>query len=87
MDPETVIDIISLTLWTALKIALPMLLAALVTGVFISLIQAMTQVQEMTLTFIPKIFAVIATMLLSMSYMINVLTEFTREIFSRLTIP
>ena len=87
MEPEVVIDIVTLTLWTALKVALPMLAAALGTGLMISLLQAMTQVQEMTLTFIPKIFAVIAALMLSMSYMINTLTEFTREIFSRLTVP
>ena len=87
MEPEVVIDVISMMLWTALKVALPMLLAALGTGLMISLLQAMTQVQEMTLTFIPKIFAVVAALMLSMSYMINTLTEFAREIFSRLTIP
>jgi len=69
-------------MFTAMLVAAPMLLAGLIVGVVISLFQAVTQVHEMTLTFIPKILAVVGVMLLVMPWMIRVLLGFTRQVFA-----
>ena len=64
-----------------------MLLAGLVVGIAISLFQAITQIHEMTLTFIPKILAVAAVMLFTMPWMMRVILGFTRHIFSLISSP
>lgn len=63
-------------LWIAMMISLPMLTAALVTGVAIGLLQALTSVQEMTLTFVPKLAAMLAVFWVSMGFMTQTLTGF-----------
>ena len=68
------------TLLTALMLAAPMLLAGLVVGVTISLLQSMTQVQEMTLTFIPKIVSVVTVMILLAPWMLSLITSFFHRI-------
>ena len=62
--------------WVVLAIAGPMLLAALVVGVGIGLLQALTQVQEMTLTFVPKVGLMLAVFWVSMSFMTAILAGF-----------
>ena len=64
-----------------LMISSPLLLFALVVGVTISIFQAITQIQEMTLTFIPKIVAVALALLIFLPWMINLATDFTRHMF------
>jgi flagellar biosynthetic protein FliQ len=59
-----------------------MLLAGLVVGLLISIFQAMTQIHEITLTYIPKILAVVVVMIFTMPWMINIVCGFTRELFS-----
>ncbi|SIO49879.1 flagellar biosynthetic protein FliQ [Rhodovulum sp. ES.010] len=63
-------------LWIAVIISLPILTAALVTGVAIGLFQALTSVQEMTLTFVPKLAAILIVFWVSMSFMTETLTSF-----------
>ena len=81
MTPEFAIWVTKQMMFTAIMIAAPMLIAGLVVGILISLFQAMTQVHEMTLTFIPKILAVVVVMLFTMPWMISIVSGFTREIF------
>jgi flagellar biosynthetic protein FliQ len=81
MTPEFAIWITKEMMFTAIMVAAPMLIAGLVVGIIISLFQAMTQVHEMTLTFIPKILAVVGVMLFTMPWMISIVSGFTREIF------
>jgi len=64
----------------ALLIASPVMLVGLVVGVIISLIQALTQIQEMTLTFVPKIIAIFATIFLLLPLMMIKMSEFTERI-------
>lgn len=64
-----------------LQIGGPILVIALVVGLVISLIQALTQVQEMTLTFVPKILVIFASLIFLMPFMLSTLTGFTRELF------
>jgi len=80
MTQEFAIFIMRETLVTALMLAAPMLLAGLVVGVTISLIQSMTQLQEMTLTFIPKIVAVVTVMILFAPWMIGLVTGFFHRV-------
>ncbi len=66
-------------LWIAFVISLPILIVALVTGVTIGLIQALTSVQEMTLTFVPKLGAIVVVFWISMGFMTNTLVSFFHD--------
>lgn len=77
-------DIVRETFWTASLISAPMLLVALIVGVGVGLFQALTSVQEMTLTFVPKVGAMLIVFWVSMSFMTQTLvTFFTGEIIPR----
>lgn len=65
-----------------LILSLPMLLVGLVVGLLISIFQATTQINEMTLTFVPKILAVIIVIIFTMPWMLNMLLDFTAKIFN-----
>ena len=65
-----------------LVLSLPMLLVGLVIGLLISIFQATTQINEMTLTFVPKILAVIVVIIFTMPLMLNMLIDFTARIFN-----
>jgi flagellar biosynthetic protein FliQ len=76
MTAETLYDVLRQGLWTAVLISAPMLAVALVMGVLVGLFQALTSVQEMTLTFVPKVGAMIAVFWVSMSFMTATLVSF-----------
>ena len=69
LDETLFFDSMRQALWTALIISLPILVVALVTGVTIGLLQALTSVQEMTLTFVPKLAAIVAVFWATMGFM------------------
>ncbi len=85
MTPETVATIGKEAIETVLLIAAPMLGFGLVVGIMISVFQAATQIQEMTLTFVPKIVAVFIALLIFFPWMMQTMIEFTRELI--LSIP
>ncbi|WP_027327503.1 flagellar biosynthesis protein FliQ [Helicobacter pametensis] len=64
-----------------LMISLPMLLAGLVVGLLVSIFQATTQINEMTLTFVPKILAVIVVLIFTLPWMLHVVLDYTKSIF------
>jgi flagellar biosynthetic protein FliQ len=66
-------------LWVAVKISLPMLVVALAMGLLVGLLQALTSVQEMTLTFVPKLAAMLGAFWISMGFMTETLTGFFRD--------
>jgi len=68
-------------LWVALLVSSPLLIAGLVVGVLISTFQAVTQIHEMTLTFIPKIVAVVGTLLFFLPWMLDRVVVFSESIF------
>ena len=70
--------------FVALLVAAPMLLAGLIVGVVISIIQTATSIQEQTLTFIPKILAVVVALILCLPWMINTLLDFTINLISNI---
>jgi len=82
MGPDSVIQIGSEAIKMVLMISLPMLGVALVVGIAISLFQAVTQIQEMTLTFVPKIIAVFGAMIIAAPWMTEKMVTFTRNIFN-----
>ncbi len=84
MTPESVVELGQLALQTTLLVAGPMLAAGLVVGLAISIVQAATHINEMTMTFVPKIVAVFLAMLLSLPWLIRQMTGFTTGIFERL---
>lgn len=63
MTPGEVLHIASLTLWTVIKIAAPVMVVGMTVGLIVALFQAMTQIQEMTLAFVPKIIAIFLALL------------------------
>jgi flagellar biosynthetic protein FliQ len=84
MSPESVLEVARQSLWVAIAVGAPALLAALVVGVAISLLQALTQVQENTLSFLPKLVAILAVQLLTLPFALTMLGDFTRSLFARI---
>ena len=80
MTPSEAITLTQNAVTLTLLLSAPVLLVAMVVGLLISLFQAITQIQEMTLTFVPKIVAVMATLLFLSSWMINKLVDYTHEL-------
>ena len=70
------------TFKTALMLALPGLLTGMFLGLAVSIFQATTQINEMTLSFIPKIIGVVVVIILTMPWMLNVMTDFATNIFN-----
>ncbi|MGB9098138.1 flagellar biosynthesis protein FliQ [Erwinia sp.] len=84
MTPESVMVIGHDAMQVALAVAAPLLLAALVSGLIISLLQAATQINEQTLSFIPKILAVVTTMVIAGPWMLNLVLDYMRTLFTNL---
>jgi len=84
MAPAEAIDIGRDAVVVMLQMATPVLLIALFVGVAIALVQALTQIQEMTLTFVPKILAIFASLVFLMPFMLSVLTSFTQGLADRI---
>ena len=84
MTPETVVEIGQYAMRTVLFVAGPMLAAGMIVGLIISIFQAATQINEMTLAFVPKIVAVFMVLVLSLPWAIGQLTDFTTAMFERI---
>ncbi len=81
MSDTTVISIALQTMVVALKLSAPILVTSLVIGFTVSLFQSMTQIQEFTLAFVPKLVGVGLALLISGSWMLRTLIDFTRDLF------
>jgi flagellar biosynthesis protein FliQ len=84
MTTDTVVGLMAETIKITLLVSAPMLIVGLVVGVAISLFQAVTQIQEMTLVFVPKIVAVMITLVAALPWMINLLVTYTQNIFANI---
>lgn len=82
MTPEFVVDLARRAIETTLLVSAPMLLAGLLIGLVVSIFQAATQINEQTMTFVPKIVVVFLTMLLFAPWMIRVMVSYTAEVFA-----
>lgn len=81
MSPETVMSIGGRALEVTLMLAAPMLLVALITGLVVGAFQAATQINEMTLSFIPKLIAISVALMVAGPWMLKLLVAYTRELF------
>lgn len=84
MEALDVIDVMRDALWVLMKISAPIMLVALVVGLAISLLQALTQIQEMTLTFVPKMIAIFLSLIMFMPFIIHQLQDFNEELHGRI---
>ncbi|MBW4706975.1 flagellar biosynthetic protein FliQ [Roseobacter sp. YSTF-M11] len=79
LDEVLFFDTLRQGLWIAVIISIPILTAALITGVSIGLVQALTSIQEMTLTFVPKLAAIVIVFWMSMGFMTQTLVSFFHD--------
>ncbi len=84
MSHQLVVDLARNAIMLALLIAGPMLVVALGVGLIISVVQAVTQIQEQTLAFVPKLVAVAATFLIALPWTMQLITKYTTELFRSL---
>jgi flagellar biosynthesis protein FliQ len=84
MTPENVMDLAHSTLMVTSMIAAPMLLIALVTGLVIGMLQAATQINEATLSFIPKLLLLVLTLFVAGPWILRVLIDFTRDLYANI---
>jgi flagellar biosynthetic protein FliQ len=82
MTEELVVELLTETFYTVFTILLPILSVALIVGIFISVFQAATSIQEMTLTFVPKILITAIAVILLIPWIVEKLVGFTQKIFA-----
>lgn len=86
MNEVQVIEVGQQALYVTLKIAAPIMILGLASGLVIALFQALTTIQEMTLTFVPKIVVIFIATVIFLPFMITTLLDFSRELFERMTV-
>jgi flagellar biosynthetic protein FliQ len=86
VNPADAIDIVQSALWTVIVASGPAIGAAMAIGIVIALLQALTQVQEMTLTFIPKIIAILLVASLTAPFIGTVIYTFAEQIYMRIEV-
>ena len=84
MNEITVLEIGREATWVMMLVAGPLLVVGTVVGVVVALLQALTTIQEMTLTFVPKIVAMLLALVLFLPFMLTTLIEFTQRLFERI---
>lgn len=82
MTVETVLDVAVETIWVIIITSAPLLIISLVVGLVISIFQAVTSIQEQTLTFVPKILAIFIGMMIFGSFILNTIIDFMTELWS-----
>ncbi len=85
MTPTDVVDVAREAIWVLLTVASPVMLVALGVGLVVALIQALTQVQEMTLAFVPKILAIFLSLIIFFPFMITSMIELMEQITQRIS--
>ena len=84
MTPETVITIGQQALWVTMLIAAPLLLSALGVGLLVGMFQAATQINEMTMSFIPKLLVLVAALVVAGPWMLSVIVNYTRQLMEQI---
>jgi flagellar biosynthetic protein FliQ len=82
MGPDTVLELCTQALELALRVGLPLMIVGLVVGLAVSIFQAVTQIQEQTLSFIPKILALAGVLIVLGPWMLNQLLSYTTDLWS-----
>lgn len=85
MTIDQSIDVVKNLMMLCLKVALPFLLSAMVIGLFVSFFQAITSIQEQTLTFVPKALGVVVVVFVLFPWVTNIMLDYTTEIFNRMS--
>ncbi|WP_373086813.1 flagellar biosynthesis protein FliQ [Sneathiella sp.] len=85
MSPTDVVDVVREAIWVLLAVAAPVMLVALGVGLVVALVQALTQVQEMTLAFVPKILAIFLSLIIFMPFMISNMIGLMENIAQRIS--
>lgn len=81
MTPESVLSVGESALMVTILLAAPLLLSALAIGLFVGVLQAATQIQEMTLSFIPKLMVLVVALMVAGPWMLGLITDFTIQLF------
>jgi flagellar biosynthetic protein FliQ len=84
MNETEILDVVRETIIVVLKLGAPPMILALIVGVLISVFQTLTQIQEATLTFMPKIVVIFVAMLVLLPYLITTITNFTHSLVDRI---
>jgi flagellar biosynthetic protein FliQ len=84
MTEDIVISLGRDAIWTTVLLASPLLISALVVGLIVSVIQAVTQINESTLTFIPKMLTIVVVLIVLAPWMTQMITSYTTELFTSL---
>jgi flagellar biosynthetic protein FliQ len=84
MTPETVTTIGQQALWVTMLIAAPLLLSALAVGLLVGMFQAATQINEMTMSFIPKLLVLVAALVISGPWMLGVIVNYTQQLMAQI---
>ena len=82
MTVEAVLDVAVETIWTIIITSAPLIIVSLVVGLIVSIFQAVTSIQENTLTFVPKILAIFVCMLIFGSFILNTIVDFMTELWN-----
>ncbi|ANO51057.1 MAG: flagellar biosynthesis protein FliQ [Woeseia sp.] len=84
MTPETVTTIGQEALWVTMLIAAPLLLSALAVGLLVGMFQAATQINEMTMSFIPKLLVIVAALIIAGPWMLGVIVNYTQQLMAQI---
>ena len=84
MSPETVITIGQQAMWVTMLISAPLLLSALAVGLLVGMFQAATQINEMTMSFIPKLLVMVAALVVAGPWMLAVIVNYTRQLIEQI---
>ncbi|MGC8738880.1 MAG: flagellar biosynthesis protein FliQ [Candidatus Hydrogenedens sp.] len=84
MSPDILVEVGRKAIWITLMVSAPMLLTGMLVGLLISILQSVTQIQEITLTFVPKILAVFIVFLIAIPWISSVLIIFTQDLFNQI---
>ena len=82
MSETEIIDLIQGALMVTLKVAAPILILSMSVGLFISILQTTTSIQEQTLTFVPKLLAIFLTIVFFSAYMLHVIVDYTEKVYT-----
>jgi flagellar biosynthetic protein FliQ len=84
MSPETIVTIGQQAMWVTMMIASPLLLSALAVGLLVGMFQAATQINELTMSFIPKLLVLVAALVIAGPWMLGVIANYTRQLFEQI---
>lgn len=82
MNEADIITLFREAIWVTIKLSSPMLLLGMIVGLVISIIQTTTSIQEQTLTFVPKLVAILLSIIVFAAWIIQTITDYTKDIFS-----